>query len=333
MEEQNSQVQTTAEANNENSFKKRFIIIPVAIVLVLVFGYFYYLSTHFQSTDDAYVESHMVQLAPKVSGQVEEVYVTDNQEIKEGDLVVKIDDTDYKVRFEGADAMYKKALLAQSVAKANLKAVNSEIELAKADLERYRNLYATGAVSKQTLDNARTRYDGVLAKQLSAEEQIMSTTNNKVVDADIKSLKSQRDQAELHLNYTNVYAPISGRVTSKNVAKGAFVQAGQPLFVIAPDDIFIVANFKESQVGKMREGQEVEIKIDAYPNKKFKGKVDSIQRASGAKSSLFPPENAVGSFVKIVQRIPVKIVFDEEIDKNEYTIVSGMSVVPKVKVK
>ena len=111
------------------------------------------------------------------------------------------------------------------------------------------------------------------------------------------------------------------------------MQVGQPLFSLVPNEVWVVANFKENQVGEMKAGQPVEIKVDTYPNKKFKGKIDSIQRASGAKASLFPPENAVGSFVKIVQRIPVKIVFDEEIDAEKYTIVSGMSVVPKVKVK
>ena len=112
-----------------------------------------------------------------------------------------------------------------------------------------------------------------------------------------------------------------------------YVNVGSPLFTIVPDDVWVVANFKENQLRHMHPGQSVEIKVDTYPNKKFKGKIDSIQRSSGAKSSMFPPENAVGSFVKIVQRIPVKIVFDEPIDKDVYNIVPGMSVVPKVKVK
>jgi len=275
----------------------------------------------------------MIQIAPKVSGEVIETYITDNQQIKEGYLVAKIDDTDYKVRFQQADAAYQKALLGQSVAQANLKAVNSEIELAKKDLERYKKLYEAGAVSKQVLDNAQTRVDGVQAKHKHADEQIISNNENKVIDADIKALKAMRDQAELQLKYTNVIAPRTGQVTNKRVEKGAFVVAGQPLFAIVPDEVWVVANFKENQIANMKKGQVVEIKVDAYPNKTFKGKIDSIQRASGAKSSLFPPENAVGSFVKIVQRVPVKIVFDEEIDKEKFNIVSGMSVVPKVKVK
>ena len=161
----------------------------------------------------------------------------------------------------------------------------------------------------------------------------MTKGGKNVADADIKALKAIRDQAALDLEYTTVKALNSGTVTKKNVEKGVWVQKGQPLFALASDEVWVVANFKENQVGKMKPGQEVQIKIDAYPNKTFKGRIDSIQRASGAKSSLFPPENAVGSFVKIVQRIPVKIVFDEEINPNEYNIVAGMSVIPKVRVK
>ena len=313
--------------------KKRHIFICAGILLIVLTVFVYIQSLVYQATDDAYVESHLVQIAPKVSGQVLEVYVKDNQKVQDGDVVIKIDDTDYKVKLAQAEANYQKALLGQKVAHANLSAVNSEIDLAKRDLDRYKHLYETGAVSKQKLDEAQTKYDGVKAKQLTAEENIMSKTDSKVADADIKALKAMRDQAQLNLEYTTVKALNSGTVTKKNVEKGTWVQTGQPLFALASDEVWVVANFKENQVGKMKPGQEVEIRIDAYPNKVFKGKIDSIQRASGAKSSLFPPENAVGSFVKIVQRIPVKIIFDEEINPEEYNIVAGMSVVPKVRIK
>ncbi|MCD7779060.1 MAG: HlyD family secretion protein, partial [Candidatus Gastranaerophilales bacterium] len=243
------------------------------------------------------------------------------------------DDSDYKIKLDEAQAMYEKTLYSQKVAKAKLSAVNSEIELAKKDLTRYQNLYKAGAVSRQTLDNAQTKYDNAKAKLLSAEEDILSSSNDKVADANLRILKAKRDEAQLYLDYTNVIAPNSGTVTNKNADKGRYIQAGQPLFTLVSDNFWIEANFKENQVGKMKIGQEVEIKIDAYPNKKFKGKIDSIQKASGAKSSLFPPENASGSFVKIVQRIPVKIVFTEEIDPDKYNIVAGMSVEPKVRVK
>lgn len=313
--------------------KKKYIIFTVLLVALVFIGSVLVESLLYQTTDDAYIEAHLVQIAPKVSGQVVEVYIDDNQKIKEGTTVIKIDDTDYKVRLAQAEANYQRALLGQKVAHANLDAAISETELAERDLNRYEALYKAGAVSKQVLDGARTKYDGVKAKQKNADESIMSNGNSKVADAEIKSLKALRDQAALNLEYTKVIALNSGTVTKKNVEKGAFVQVGQPLFVLASDEVWVVANFKENQVGKMKPGQSVDIKIDAYPNKVFKGKIDSIQRASGAKSSLFPPENAVGSFVKIVQRIPVKIVFDEKIDPEQYNIVSGMSVVPKVRIK
>ncbi len=321
-------------ANEEKRiFKKRYITITIAIIALLVGGYIWWDASHYQSTDDAYVESHMVQIAPRVSGQIEKIFITDNQRIKEGDIVAIIDDKDYKIKFEQADAQYQRALLNQNVAKANLSAVNSEIALAQKDLERYKNLYESGAVSKQIFDSAQTKYDSIKAKQTDAENMIFSKTANKVADADLKVLKALKDQAELNLSYTKILAPRDGVVTNKNVEKGAYVQVGQPLFAIVPDEVWIVANFKENQVGQMKPGQLVDIKVDTYPNKIFKGKIDSIQRASGAKASLFPPENAVGSFVKIVQRIPVKIVFTEKINPEQYTIVSGMSVIPKVRVK
>ena len=312
---------------------KRHILSVFALILFVGVVFVYIQALSFQSTDDAYIEAHLTQIAPKVSGQVVDVFIDDNKQVSDGDIVIKIDDTDYKVKLEQAQANYERALFGQKVAKANLSAVNSEIKLAKKDLDRYKALYAEGAVSKQTLDEAQTRFDGIKAKHLLAQENIMSKNNSKVVDADIKALKALRDQAKLNLEYTNVKTLATGTVTKKNVEKGMFVQVGQPLFAVASDEVWVVANFKENQVGKMHSGQEVEIKIDAYPKKVFKGKIDSIQRASGAKSSLFPPENAVGSFVKIVQRIPVKIVFDEPINTDEYNIVAGMSVIPKVRIK
>ncbi len=312
--------------------KKRKFLVPILTILAITAGIYLFHESHFQSTDDAYVEADIIQVTPKVSGHIIESYITDNMHIKEGDLVAKIDDEMYKAKYEQAKANYERAILNQKNAKANLKSVDSQIKLAKTDLERYKKLYEEGAVSKQTLDKAQTNYDNVLASQTRAKEDIFAKGNN-VADADLKALKAIMDQAKLNLEYTNVISPNTGVVTNRRIEKGSFVSVGGPLFAVVPDKIWIVANFKENQVGQMRPGQDVSIKIDAYPHKKFKGKVDSIQRASGAKSSLFPPENAVGSFVKIVQRIPVKIVFDETIDSSKYNIVSGMSVVPKVRVK
>ena len=316
----------------ENKPKKRKILIPLLIILAIIAGIYLYNESFYESTDDAYVEADIISVTPKVSGHILESYVKDNMEVKQGDLVAKIDSEVYQEKYNQAKANYERAILNQKNAKAVLSASDSEIRLAKTDLERYTALYKDGAVSKQTLDNAQTKYDNALARQTQAKENIFANGKN-VADADLKSLESAMKQAKLNLEYTNVIAPNSGTVTNRRIEKGSYVSVGGPLFSIVPDEVWIVANFKENQVGKMKKGQAVNIKIDAYKNKTFKGHVDSIQRASGAKSSLFPPENAVGSFVKIVQRIPVKIVFDEKIDKDEYNIVSGMSVVPRVKIK
>ena len=325
--------QVKEESNEKKVAKRRLLIVGLVLVAIFV-AFFVHNALKYQSTDDAYVETTTVQVAPRVSGQIIEVHIDDNQRVKKGDLVAVIDPVDYEIKLEQAQAKYEKALLEQKYALSARDAANSEIAAAKADLERYKNLYKGGAVSKQMLDNAQTKYDNAVARQTSAEQAVMSKTGGlKVADANIKELKAQRDQAKLNLSYTKIYAPQDGTVSSRRVEEGMYVNVGSPLFTIVPDDIWVVANFKENQLRHMKVGQVVEIKVDTYPDKKFKGKIDSIQRSSGAKSSMFPPENAVGSFVKIVQRIPVKIVFDEEIDKDVYNIVPGMSVVPKVKVK
>ena len=327
------------EIQKEESNKlhtKRYWVILGLIIAGILGGYFILDAMKYQSTDDAYVETTTVSVSPKVSGQIVKVLVKDNQPVKAGDVVAVIDKVDYQVRLEQATAAYEKALLNQQNAHANLNAANSEIELARKDVERYENLYKAGAVSKQTLDRAITTLEATEARLTSAQQAIFSKDQSraaKVADADLNVLKAQKRAAELALEYTDIIAPIDGTVSNKRVEVGMMVQPGSPLFVIVPNDVWVVANFKETQLQHMKKGQPVDIKIDTYGNKVFKGEVDSIQRSSGAKASLFPPENAVGSFVKIVQRIPVKIIFTEKINPDKYSIIPGMSVVPKVRVK
>ena len=334
MEEQNIEHQT-AEKTKKPSKKIKRKIAFILLIILAIFAVFYLVKEmQYVSTDDAYVETTTVNVAPKVSGEILEVYVTDNQKVNAGDLVAIIDDADYKVKLAQANANYEKIKFDQANAKANLKASESNIELAKKDLERYTNLYEQGAVSKQTLDAAQVKYDGAKAGLTQAQQALFSDNNGKTVaDANLLTAKAAKDKAELDLSYTKIYAPQSGTVSSRRVEKGMYVNVGSPLFTLVPEKVWVVANFKENQLRHMKPGQKVDIKVDTYPNHIFKGQIDSIQRASGAKSSLFPPENAVGSFVKIVQRIPVKIIFTEKIDPEEYNIVPGMSVVPKVKVK
>ncbi|MBR5554936.1 HlyD family secretion protein [bacterium] len=332
MTEERENIQSE-ETKQEHKPKKRFIAIAAVAALAVGGVFFVRDMMMYQSTDDAYVETTTVQVAPRVSGQITEVFITDNQAVKAGDLVAKIDAADYEVKLASAEAKYEKILLDQTNAKAVYTAAKTNIDAAKKDLDRYTNLYKEGAVSKQVLDNAQVKYDNAVAHMTNAEQSLLSSSNDKVADANLKEMKANRDKAQLDLSYTEIYAPQDGTVSSRRVEKGMYVNVGTPLFTIVPHNVWVVANFKENQLRHMKPGQEVDIKIDTYPNKVFKGKIDSIQRASGAKSSLFPPENAVGSFVKIVQRIPVKIVFTEEIDPNEFNVIPGMSVVPKVKVK
>lgn len=333
MEEKNENQQTpeTKEDETKKKKKRRILLIVLAIALIIG-GLYVYDMLGYVSTDDAYVETTTVSVAPRISGEIIEVYVKDNQQVKAGDPICKIDPRDYQVRLDQADAAYRKKIVDQKNAQANMVASNSEVALAKRDLDRYTKLYAAGAVSKQTLDNAKTKYDSSKAGHTEAQENLFAGGKS-VADADLKSLKAQRDQAALNLSYTTVYAPQDGTVASKRVEKGMMVAAGSPLFTLVPNNVWVVANFKENQLEHMKPGMPVTMKIDTYPKHKFIGKVDSIQRSSGAKSSMFPPENAVGSFVKIVQRIPVKIVFTEKYDTSKYIIVPGMSVVPKVKIR
>ncbi len=334
MEEKEIQEQQNTEETQKPKGRKRAILAVVIGVVAILSAIYIHHEMQYQSTDDAYVETTTVNVAPRVSGQIEEVYVTDNQFVKEGDLVAVIDPEDCKIKLEQADSTYEKIKLDQSNAKANLTAAQSNIDLARKDLERYKNLYEQGAVSKQTYDAAVVKYDSAQANLTQANQALFSDKSGKTVaDANLRTAKAAKDKAALDLSYTKIYAPQSGTVSSRRVEKGMYVTAGAPLFTLVPENVWVVANFKENQLTNMKPGQIVDIKIDTYPGKVFKGKVDSIQRASGAKSSLFPPENAVGSFVKIVQRIPVKIVFTEDIDSSKFNIVPGMSVVPKVKVK
>lgn len=356
--------------------KKRIIIPGILAIIAIIFGihYFWYASTHI-STDDAYVEAHIVRIAPKASGNILKVLIDDNQKVKEGQLLAEIDPADYQVKYDQAAAKLQSAeakfngattnveLTSKTSnslsgqAKAALEQVNHDVTAAEvqvkythADFDRYTKLYEKGAVSKQDYDKAVTA-DKVAREKLSAahkacdqatektkgtntvtEQVSISDSAKKQALAEIKQLKAAAKQAELDLAYTKIYAPQDGLITSKSVEQGGYVQVGQPLLAIVPDERWIIANFKETEVANMKIGQNVDIKVDAYPNRVFHGKVDSIQASTGAKTSLFPPENAVGSFVKVVQRVPVKIVFTDKID-SRYNIVPGMSVIPEVCIK
>lgn len=429
-------------------YKRPGVLIIAGVVLLAgaIFGirYWLYARSH-ESTDDAFIDGHIIQISPKVAGYIAKVYVDDNQQVKAGDLLVEIDARDYEVRLRQAQAALDAGLARENEAKRNVtltrantaatvqqaraavqrsrsevasqqagaasaqsgasqaaaavqtaqanlaqtqaqvRAAQAEATRASADVERYQALYAKDEVSRQQLDQAiaaartanaelesarqrvaaaeaqvnearaaqaaaaqsaqraRTQIGGArasvseavgrLAQANTAPEQVAVTqAQAATATASTEQLRAQLAQAELELSYTKVYAPEDGRVTRKSVEEGALVQVGQPLLAIVPGDVWVTANFKESQIGRMTPGQPVEISVDAYPDKVFKGHVDSIQAGTGARFSLIPPENATGNYVKVVQRVPVKIVFDEPPDP-KHMLAPGMSVVPEVAVR
>ena len=310
--------------------KKRYIFLLICTIALSFFAWLYFSS--FETTDDAFIEGHIIRVSPKVSGIISKLHIKDNQHVKKGDLLIEIDDKDFKVRYEQAKAAYEMALYKQKAARAAETAADVDLQLAAQDLRRYEELYKKGAVSQQELDKARSKYEQTSANLTSAQENVFSLKKNKVADADLKKLKAAMEQAKLELSYTKIYAADDGKITNRSAEEGAYIHTGAPLFSLVPDERWILANYKETQLEHIREGQKVDIKIDAYPKLKLKGIVDSIQASTGAKTSMFPPENAVGSYVKVVQRVPVKIIFTEKLDP-QYSIEPGMSVVPKVHIR
>lgn len=306
--------------------KKRVIVPTITGLILLIFGFIVSInSMYYKSTDDAFVEGHIVTVAPRVSGPVEKLYIEDNKEVKKGDLLLEIDPKDYETKLKQSKAKLEEAKAALINANNQVEKTFSQLDFAKNDYTRYSQMYSKGISSTQDYDEAKTKLTTAQAENKSA------VAKYKELKASIKKLEAEVEENELNLSYTKIYASQDGKITHRTVEQGNYVQIAQPLFAIAQDDVWIVANFKETQVANMKKGQSVKIKIDAFGRKKFNGKVDSIQMASGAKASLFPPENAVGSYVKIVQRIPVKIVFTDDI--SQMNIIPGMSVVPTVKVK
>lgn len=322
-------------------FAKKRVLIPTMIVLgfVTLGLHAFITSLSYQSTDDAFIEGRFVQIAPKVSGQVVSLKVDDNDFVHEGDLLLEIDRRDFQNKVNELEGALKEASANKNVASsdidksnADLANANKNFDFAKKDFERYSKLKDNGLCTKQQYDSAQTVYKEALEKQNAMEAMVKSAkSKNEASSSNIDKIKAQLEQAKLELSYTKIYAPQDGYISARSVEKGNYVNKAQPLMAVVSPKIWVVANYKETQLTNMKKGQDVTIKIDTYPNKKFKGVVDSIQLASGAKASLFPPENAVGSYIKVVQRIPVKIVFTE--DLSGYTIAPGMSVVPKVKIK
>jgi membrane fusion protein (multidrug efflux system) len=339
---------------------KKWLIIALLLAIGAGGAFHAWQNRNKESTDDAAIEAHVIPLAPKVAGYVVELDVKDNQHVNKGDIILKIDSRDYRVALTQAQADLASAEAKLLVAKhnhastsvsapSNLASAQSQVDSAQAEwnnaektLKRLQGLDDT-ARSRQSLDDAiaaassaRSKYDNALAQLKSAgtAPDAIAASEASVTDlaAAVDRAKASVEMAQNNLNDTVLVAPESGRITRRTVESGSYIQPGQQLLSLVGDDYWVIANFKETQLNEMKPGQPVDIEIDAYRGKTWRGKVDSIQYGTGARFSMFPAENATGNFVKIVQRVPVKIVFDER-PANDLSIGPGMSVEPVVTVK
>jgi membrane fusion protein (multidrug efflux system) len=424
-------IEDKAQASQPRTRAAKWIGTGLGVIAAVAGGIYYLNSRHYESTDDAFMAGDVIQVSPRVSGQVLQVCVQDNQHVNSGDLIAEIDARDYQARAAEARARLEDTIAKADGAQSNLQltstvtravltqtgaaagaaaeqvkilqarvaedaaairaaeaamgqaeaqqaAAQAEAIRAAEDGVRYRAMYAKDEVSKQQLDRtetlakstaaaqqaasqateaARARLSQARAAEVStqaglrqAEEQVVQAQGRvseaksapqqiDVRHADVSSLRAQVEQqraaveqAELALSYTRIYAPESGYITRKSVEPGDFVQTGQPLVALVSDRLWVVANFKETQLTRMRAGQPVTLKLDAFPQLRLRGHVQSFQSGTGAAFSLLPAENATGNYVKVVQRVPVKIVLDEAAPA-AFRIGPGMSVEPEVKVQ
>ncbi|WNK57028.1 HlyD family secretion protein [Pantoea agglomerans] len=341
--------------------KKPLIILAVVVVIMLIVGFWFWFTTrNIETTDDAFTEGDAVTIAPKASGYVVKLLVKDNQRVKKGDLLVEIDPSDNRAQREQANAQLGLAVAQLHQAQAQLALskvqypaqrdqaladqVKAEANLlnAQADYRRQRGVDPR-ATSQRNIDSASAQLRSAQAQLQSAKAQVevasqvalqirQQETNVEARQQQVEQAKAQLSTADLNLSYTQVRAPYDGFVTKRNVQLGTLVQAGSSLFSLVSPEIWVTANFKESQLQHMNPGDKVEISVDAWPDMKLEGHVDSIQMGSGSRFSTFPSENATGNYVKIVQRVPVKIVIDKGLDPN-HPLPLGLSVEPKVTVE
>jgi membrane fusion protein (multidrug efflux system) len=321
----------TAPEPRRRSPARRIVLVSILAVALIAGGLYGWRTIAFYrthaETDDAYVEAHIDPVLPKIAGYVEEVRVDDNQRVKQGDLLLRIDARDYRSRAATAAADLQNARSAVLVARSTVQAAETNRDKTAADLKRYAALRAKEEVSQQQYDAAKAAADAAEAQVQAERGQVAAA------EAKVRQKEADLDYARLQESYADVTAPSTGTVSRKSVEVGQFVQAGQPLLAIVSDEQpWVVANYKETQLKKMRVGQPVALDVDAYPKRPFRGRVQSIAAATGAKFALLPPDNATGNFTKVVQRVPVKIVLDEPPDP-AHPLRAGMSVTATVDVR
>jgi membrane fusion protein (multidrug efflux system) len=340
--------------------KRRGLVLPIffaVLAILAVAGTLYWLAArNFEDTDDAFIDGHVIPITPQVSAEVSAVHILQNQFVHQGDLLVELDSTDYVAALaqaKGAEASSNGKLdqarasvaVAQSAvnqAQAELDVAQVALDNANRELLRYQGLDER-AKSQQQLDNA-TYAQKTAAAEVEAGKARLATAQAQVASAqasvtaatgDCQKARADTNRAEINVGYCTIKAPADGWVTVKNVDVGLYVTSASQLFALVLPDVWVAANFKETQLDLMRVGQSVTIHVDAYPEHDFHGKVDSIQAGTGSRFSVIPSENATGNFVKVVQRVPVKIVFDAgDVNSDpQHILAPGMSVEPSIRVR
>ncbi|MEA5139215.1 HlyD family secretion protein [Arcicella rigui] len=332
------------------------IILFIVVVVGLYLGYnkYQYAQTH-EDTDNAQVETYFVPVLPRMTGYVKSVSVKDYDVVKKDQLLIEIDTDEAQLALsemeadlfqaetdvENAKANISNLAMTVKSTEANLKSTYLRKEKAKKDADRDANLVAENAITRKQADDSKSAHE-VLQAQYEAGLADIATAKSRLpilqaalhkAEAVLAVKKVKIDQQKLKLTYSKVYAPSSGRIGKKSVEAGQFIQAGQPLMTIVQDSTFwVVANFKETQVGRLKIGAEAEIKLDAYPNRILKGRIASISESTGAKSALLPPDNASGNFVKVTQRVPVKIEI-LDLAQNKDILRAGLSLEVSVEIK
>jgi membrane fusion protein (multidrug efflux system) len=277
-------------------FKKNWKwIVPLTIVLVLLLWYYLWQQSIHESTDDAFIEGDVTVISPRVSGHIDRVFINDNQVVKTRDILCDLDPRDYQASFD--------------LSRAEVDAADAESKQAGQDVQRYQKLLASKDIPQQQYDKALLRWN--------------------MGKAQLEVAMARLSQARLNLSYTKIAAPANGVITRKSVEPGMFIEAGQALMAIVFPDRWVIANFKETRMTHIRPGLKVTITVDVYPGIVFHGHVDSIQQGTGSRFSLLPAENATGNYIKVVQRVPVKIVFDDKPDPKK-PLELGLSVNPTI---
>jgi len=346
----------SSESPPKGWLRRHPVLAPVGLIALLLAaagGYLYWDHTaHFESTDDAFIAARQFAIAPQVAGYVTAVPVTDNEHVNKGGVVAQIDQRDYlaalaqaQAQVAGAQAGVHNIDAQIATQDAQIGANQAQVAQAQANMELARVTWGRdqplvkqgwataqqGTTDVQTLKAQQSAVDSAQAALKVAQRQIDTLRAQRAsAEASLAQAQAQLDQAKLNLGYTTVVADQPGRIVNLTGAVGQYAQAGTNLSMFVPDEIWVVANYKETQLDRMRPGQPVDMEIDAYPERDFHGHVDSVQPGSGTAFSLLPAENATGNYVKIVQRVPVKLILDNP--PADVSLGPGMSVVPTVRV-